>query len=359
MCLRRDAPSGVRQKGHRTTLAYFTRTLAATTATITAALDTINRDHALAPLAAEDVAVFRALASSQAVDSYHTRMAESTLRNFAAEAERGVPILNNHRTGSRAELPVGRVFMATLSGLPLPANAAYEATGGLSLTVDFYVQRGLRVTDIATDDLIRAIEGGVIKDVSVGFSLGSLRCAICGLDMFACPHEPGQTYAEGRAFAWIEDATLREVSLVWKGATEGAAITGQMRALPDPDWLPILDGLRLVSPDTARSLEQVEPPQRPEALAAAWRALQTRAELGDRWLHSLIERAVEARTRAEYDHFDVARYRDLLRQSADPAYIQREIESWERLARTIFGDGKRPTRIRSRSATGPTEVYRG
>jgi len=47
------------------------------------AMGIINSNHALTPLAPEQVYVFRMTLSNQARDSYQTRMAMSTLNNYA------------------------------------------------------------------------------------------------------------------------------------------------------------------------------------------------------------------------------------------------------------------------------------
>jgi hypothetical protein len=53
------------------------------------------------------------------------------------------------------------------------------------------------LTFATTDGIIRQIEAGVIKAVSVGVSGGIYECNICGVDMWRswdCYHWPGEVY---------------------------------------------------------------------------------------------------------------------------------------------------------------------
>lgn len=170
---------------------------------------------------------FPAEISSDRLDAYFTRMAESSLRNYAREAEEGRSFQNSHRW---YELGFGR----TLTG-EMEADAA---TGARRVVSWLYTLSGLRLNELSTDDLIAGIQAGLVQDVSIGFYGGEFRCAICGLDMLwdlDCPHVPGLKYqrtdktGEDLAFAWVEDAHLAEVSAVYDGATPGAAILKAQR----------------------------------------------------------------------------------------------------------------------------------
>lgn len=182
--------------------------------------------------------------SSNRLDAYFTRMAPSSLRNYAADAAAGVAFQNSH---NQWQLGFGR----SLTG-------RYEETADLArVLAEFYTFPGLRLHEVSTDDFILGVRSGLIKDVSIGFYGGSFRCAICGRDMldWECPHIPGIRYpthdaagnvtGEELAFAWVDDAHLCEVSAVYDGATPGAAI---LKAQQEAD------GGRL-RPETARLLE--------------------------------------------------------------------------------------------------------
>ena len=105
----------------------------------------------------------------------------------------------------------------------------------MRVLADFYTIPGMKTGQMSTDDFILGMRSGIISDVSVGFYGGDFRCSLCGLDYWrGCRHIAGETYerrdeqgeviGKERAFVWIDDAHLSEVSAVYDGATPGAAI---------------------------------------------------------------------------------------------------------------------------------------
>jgi hypothetical protein len=171
-------------------------------------------------------AFFTAQISNNSVDAYYTRMAPSTLQNFAADARRGISFQDAHETAS----------MASTLGASLDARYIEEGNEA-RVEADMFTISGTK----QSDDFILKLRAGIARDVSVGFYGGSARCSMCGLDLWRdwdCPHIPGFTYereerdsqgnvlgtVEETAVAWIEDAHLAEVSTVYDGATPGCAI---------------------------------------------------------------------------------------------------------------------------------------
>lgn len=220
-----------------------------------AELATINERIALTPQARDDLFVWDFVISNTEVDSHGTWMDESSLRNYASQANggRGLPYLRHHDTDADER---GRVFAGTLSSVtpaeaPVAsvqtARAAFRGHGpALTLTETAFMVRGLNLGGTSNDDLIRNIEAGVSASNSIGFSVyvptapGSfLECDICERDMFArgpdgkyvCPHQPGVDYEVERgedkrkyhviATARIVNATQREASGVYLGSTPG------------------------------------------------------------------------------------------------------------------------------------------
>lgn len=177
--------------------------------------------------------------SSDWLDAYETRMHETTLRNFAAEAgggedRLGVGVLYSHDTG---DTPWGR----SLTG-DFTEQTSGEDTIRLVISC-FYTIPDYQPGRVNSSVMVRGIETGLSTDVSVGFYGGEYRCSICGGDMFAgwfglysieCDHIPGVEYpildADGnetgrqKAFAWIYDGHLSEYSMVYDGATPGASV---------------------------------------------------------------------------------------------------------------------------------------
>ena len=184
-------------------------------------------DRAIAVGAPEDAFFFEAEISSTTLDAYFTHMADSTLRNFARDAAEGVSLLDSH---DGFKLGVG-----------YSSGGRYEEEGENGrVVVTFYIVPGLRFggkhSFASSDDYIRAIRSGVVRDVSVGFYGGRWICDQCKQPYYGqgstCNHVAGWEYdieRDGRparevATVAIHDARLSEVSLVYDGATPGAMI---------------------------------------------------------------------------------------------------------------------------------------
>ncbi len=219
--------------------------------------------HALDPsvFATDPPFFFTAEISNDRLDAYFTRMHESSLRNYAADAEAGVSVQDSHKT---RELGFGR-----------SVRGEYVAAGqdGIErVYADAYTLAGLQLGSLNTDHWIRAVRAGIASDVSIGFYGGAFRCSICGGDMLDwwgdCFHIPGETYnqvdAKGNvigsdlAFAWVHDAHLAEFSSVYDGATPGAAIVkAQMEAERGrlrPETARLIEGrYRIHLPGSARA----------------------------------------------------------------------------------------------------------
>lgn len=168
--------------------------------------------------------------SSDRLDAYYTVMdAATTLPNYASDAEAGVAVLIGH--DSRAA-PTGYSLSGTL-----------EQGTAMRVLSDAYA-----LSDDATAPMINKLRAGVIRDVSVGFSTRGAQCtcSICGRDMwrdYRCWHIPGIKYKRTDnpedavsdpngelAIGTITNAHLAEYSLVFDGATPGAAVIQAQRA---------------------------------------------------------------------------------------------------------------------------------
>jgi hypothetical protein len=195
---------------------------------------------------AEQAVFWRATVSNNTLDSYFTRMTRGSLKNYAADADwqnrGGVPFMNSHRTGGflgTAELPLGRSL----------AGKFYDGRGGSAVrtVADFYTVRGLQLGEVGSDQFIRGLESGILRDVSISFRPGAYICSIDGEDMLRsdkCLHWPGRKYKvevkgengktrteEVLCTADVEDGHMTETSAVYRGATPGAAVHKMLRAL--------------------------------------------------------------------------------------------------------------------------------
>lgn len=198
--------------------------------------------------------------SNSRLDSYSTVMADSTLRNYAADAEVGVPFRYQHdRSGLHFGMSLAGRFSNGRGDIPARTMA------------DFYTVPGLLVNGVNTDDLIRGQKAGILRDVSVGFAGGRQLCSICGReqvtsflamllgggDREACPHFPGERYdltddtgkktgESALCYGRIEGAHLVEVSQVDKGSTPNATVLKAQRAAE----------AGMLVPEVARRLEE-------------------------------------------------------------------------------------------------------
>lgn len=181
-------------------------------------------------LSAETAFVFSAEISNTSVDAYFSHMHLSTLQNFSAGASDGVSLLDSH---DARKLGVGYSCGSRV-------EREVEDPDKVRVIADFYIVRGLsyggNYSYETSDDFMRAIETGVVRDVSVGFYGGRHICDICRKNVWSwdCRCWPGETYdvtdpetgEEEQVVATytIFDAILSEVSLVYDGATPSAMI---------------------------------------------------------------------------------------------------------------------------------------
>lgn len=163
-----------------------------------AELALINR-QTLRSLTADEVFTFRLRACGDQVDRDFERFTARSLAQMAALYP-GKPVLTDHRWSAGSQ--TARVYAASV-----------EATEtGEQLVLRCYMPR----TE-GTRELVSALESGVLRECSVGLSVGRALCSICGRDQCEtiCRHQPGRTY-EGKQ-CWVDldgVSDVYEVSLV-------------------------------------------------------------------------------------------------------------------------------------------------
>lgn len=335
----------------------------------------------------EEVYRFSGVCSNNRLDAYFTKMHETSLRNYEGDLKNGVALLPNHDI---SQSPFGRSY-----------DALYEND---EVSAEWYITRDIVLNSENTNDTIRAIQTGIKKDLSVGFG-GELwyKCSSCGRDMwdYECGHFPGLEDENGiRTFAWVMDARLREVSLVYKGATPGAYVTKARQYVDQGDlaaseiiklenaynirlddgkrsfYIPKKESEDEEMPNQARNTllddvrsairdnkiekaviydilsEEGDPFRQPEDIALrnelgkdycnvpAIRKLKQEAQQGRRYLADVIDQAVAARVRAQGDNFNADSYRSMLALSGDIDHIKDEIDSYQRLTKEKFNAGR-------------------
>lgn len=337
-------------------------------------LDLINR-HTIEPVTLDDVFTFSGICSNDRLDAYFTRMDPSTtLRNYAEDLESGISLQQGHNI---MENPYGRSYNGELI---LSDDGPGNAVRG-----HWYMIRNLEINGTNTNEAIRAIKAGIIRDMSIGFGgeKMSYRCGTCNRDLYdwECTHFPGLEDELGRlSFVWVVDAQLREVSTVYKGATPGAYIDkarqyveqGELSAhhivklerqyqvrlddgkrsffMPKKEekTLNLLDQLRqaltenkLEKSNVYEILQSEGVPFRQEediairnelgnlATVEGIRQLKREAEQGQQYVADLIDQAVQARTRSQGERFDAEKYRQMLVRANDIEFVKDEIKSYE------------------------------
>lgn len=161
-------------------------------------LTLINR-QALRRLKAEEVYAFRVAACDTREDRDHERFDAKALGTLA-KLYVGRPILLDHNWSSTVQ--TARIY----------AGAVEEDGDAKRLVLRAYMLR----TD-QTLPVIAAIEGGILREVSVGCAMGKALCSVCGADkrVAFCEHRPGLDYEGKHCVVTLADARdAYEVSFV-------------------------------------------------------------------------------------------------------------------------------------------------
>lgn len=135
--------------------------------------------YALEPLTAEGVYVRRMHLCNTQVDRSFERFTERNLRQIAKSIVGKSVMLGHEYHGT----PQGRFFDASVE----------KAEGVAHATPEFWLVRAAP----SAAEAIAQIDGGVWKDVSVGFNYEAMQCDLClgdYLDYNACRHIAGETY---------------------------------------------------------------------------------------------------------------------------------------------------------------------
>ncbi|MED4866117.1 hypothetical protein ABET15_04250 [Heyndrickxia faecalis] len=341
-------------------------------------LEKINR-LTLEPLTAEDVFTFSGICSNDNMDSYFTRMdPDTTLKNYAEDLQSGVSLQEGHDIFKN---PYGRSYDGVME--------ANQVRGY------WYIVRNMMLNGSNTDDMIRAIQSGIIKDMSVGFGGDDIQyiCSVDGQDLYDTPYWPGDRGPDGQpVFFWIKNARLREVSTVYKGSCPGAYIDkarayaqqgeldpkkmqqlerrynirlddGKRRFyMPKPkgeNSVGLLDEVRTAIRENKiekRAVYDVlaaegETFRQPDDIAVrnelgeqatveGVRALKKEAEQGRAYVADLIDQAVQSRVRAQGDKFNADAYKQMLARSGDIGFIKDEINSYQEMTKDRFTPGR-------------------
>lgn len=324
-------------------------------------------------LSAEDVFVYQGIISSDAMDSYYTKMdAETSLRNYANDLKAGTPLMTYHET---SQSPIGRSFDSSID---------VKEDGKTVVRGLFYIVRHTKINGESTDDLIRQIETGTLTEMSVGFGGINLwyKSSYDGKDIYESRYYPGDKDENGNlVYYYIMDATLREVSLVYKGACPDAVVERIRNDLPnmedaerqiqkyetrfnvriDMPKQRSKEGKRMNIEEIKRAVEKGDL-QRGELLKAlkvdaitdgqrsilkelgddasieTVRSLKEKAEIGERAFNEKLDELVKARV-AIGQEFDQEKYKEQMR-SMDVDFIEDQTRLFEDIKKAEFKPGR-------------------
>ena len=167
----------------------------------------INR-QALRELKAEDVFVFKVRACDTLVDRDFERFTDSTLVTLA-KLFVGKTVIFDHMWSAGKQ--TARIFETFVE----------EAAEAHVLMAKCYMLR-----NDSTKDTIEAIEGGILREVSVGCAVSRAVCSICGEDYGTCGHRKGTEYDGTLCVCELHDPVdAYEMSFVAVPAQPRAGVT--------------------------------------------------------------------------------------------------------------------------------------
>ena len=166
----------------------------------------INK-QAKSALSAEDVYVFAVRLCDNQVDRDGERFSEEAIKALAPMFVGKTGILD-HAWSTEKQL--GRIF----------CTEVVQEGAVLWLKAWVYMLRGEK-----TLSLIREIEGGIKKEVSVGCAMGRTLCSVCGEEYGSCGHRKGEVYGGERCVAILcEPVDAYEFSFVAVPAQKEAGV---------------------------------------------------------------------------------------------------------------------------------------
>lgn len=194
------------------------KTISKAPANAEADIGLINQ-HALKELKPEDVYVFSVVLCDNEVDRDFEKFADSSLDELAPLFV-GKTGIFNHSWNAKDQ--VARIYNTSVEasseknslGEPLRQLMAYA-----------YILRS-----DSSADVIKKIDGGILKEVSVGVAMKQSTCSICGslMGWRGCEdgHDKGMKYEEGLCYGSLEaPLDAYEFSFVAVPAQRGAGVT--------------------------------------------------------------------------------------------------------------------------------------
>ena len=172
-------------------------------------------------LTAEDVYVFSVLLCDNDIDRDFERFTNETLKELG-ELFVGATGICDHDW--KSENQVARIYRTEL-------NCDTERKTALGEPYMFLKGYAYMLRTEANAELIRAIDGGIKRETSVGCAVAKSLCSICGEEISVCAHEKGREYGGKLCYASLEGAVdAYEWSFVAVPAQRNAGVMKSMNA---------------------------------------------------------------------------------------------------------------------------------
>lgn len=180
---------------------------------------TLINAQALRDLTPDEVFTFKVNACNDQVDRDFERFTPATLTGLA-KLFVGKTVIFDHCWSASNQ--TARIYKTSVT---------QQENGSNVLTAECYMLR-----NGSTKDLIAAIEGGILREVSVGCAIGKAVCSICGEEYGTCAHLKGATYDGKLCICELHDPVdAYELSFVAVPAQPNAGITKEVQK---SDWTP-------------------------------------------------------------------------------------------------------------------------
>jgi hypothetical protein len=226
----------------------------------------INR-YSKKQLTAEDVFIFDIKLCDNEVDRDSERFSKAALEGLA-ELFVGKTGIFDHEWSAKGQ--VARIFAAEVCEEPERSTIAGECYA--------YLKASAYMLRAGNKELIAQIEGGIKREVSVGCSVKSAVCSICGRtrDSGKCGHTAGEVY-DGKTcyFTLEEPEDAYEWSFVAVPAQKEAGVIKKFGKKP------------------ANSIEKLLDEGGSEKLRKEYEEIKLKAAAGERYLAGLREQVVK------------------------------------------------------------------
>lgn len=157
-------------------------------------LEKINA-FARSELKEEDVYVFSVVLCDNEIDRDNEKFSDAALEKLA-KMFIGVTGITDHDPKSRNQ--TARIFDCRTEKQENRLNSCGETYRCVKARA--YIPRSEK-----SEEFIRALDSGIIKEVSVGCAVKKKTCSVCGRDISLCEHVKGRSYGGRKCYAILDE----------------------------------------------------------------------------------------------------------------------------------------------------------